>query len=82
MIKIVYHDGQYIINELSVAPMHKKKGIGTFLINSCENFIKALKGDKAILYVKEGAWQENWYKRLGYTKSKEQDGYIKMEKKL
>jgi ribosomal protein S18 acetylase RimI-like enzyme len=79
-------NGEYIINALKVKAMYKKMGIGTSLMKDAENFIKEnLKGNIAILYVKDGTWQAEWYQRLGYQISSIQDGgegYIRMEKNL
>ena len=80
-----FHDGEYIINALSVFSMYQNKGTGTFLMKSAEEFIKKLNGNKAILYVEKDTWQADWYKKLGYHQSDVQDGfekYIRMEKEL
>ena len=80
-----FHDGEYIINALSVFSRYQNKGTGTFLMKSTEEFIRKLNGNKAILYVEEGTWQADWYKRLGYKISDIQDRcnkYVRMGKEL
>lgn len=80
------HNDECIINALGVFYKQHNKGIGTSLIKYAEVFIRDnLKQNTAILYVKEGTWQAEWYQRLGYQISGIQDGgegYIRMEKNL
>jgi N-acetylglutamate synthase-like GNAT family acetyltransferase len=82
---VIFMNGdENIISSLRVNTSSCKKGLGTNLIQCAENTIKCLGGKVVILYVLPKTWQYDWYKRIGYTDSTNQDvnGYIRMEKNL
>lgn len=54
------------ISNIFVRKNAKTKGIGTKLMNLCEQIAKKLGSKNISLWVKKDSWIHDWYKRLGY----------------
>lgn len=79
---VTLNDGEYIINGLHVRKPYQNQGIASSLIKSAESVIQKLGGYKSILYVIPNSWQHDWYVRIGFRESNNNDvlGFKKLEK--
>lgn len=71
----VYKDdlSRMFISGLSVVKKARKKGVGTLLIQMCEDLAKRMDIMDVGLLVNRTTWQYDWYERLGYKAFKLSD---------
>lgn len=74
-------DDSIYISSLRVDPKYRGMGIASELIKACED---ATDRTNSYLWVEEGSWMQEWYKRIGYQyyQQHERPGFVWMRKVL
>ena len=72
------------LSNLVVYPQFRNKGVGKQLQEIREQIGRDLNANISCLWVKNGTWMHEWYKRRGYSnlKDHEQKGFVWMSKPL